>query len=125
MSLRLTPVMGDEKYQIHHKVLLSKFRSEFRYCSSFLFNDTQVKVKVEVTQSCPTLFDPMGYLIHGILLSQDTGVGSLFLLQEVFPTQGLNPGLPHCRRILFFFFLYKSEIFIFIVPTISNKAYCV
>ena len=29
------------------------------------------------------------------------GVGSLSLLQEIFPTQGLNPGLPHCRRILY------------------------
>ena len=28
------------------------------------------------------------------------GVGSLSLLQGVFPTQGLNPGLLHCRRIL-------------------------
>ena len=32
--------------------------------------------------------------------SQNTGVGSLSLLQGIFPTQGLNPGLPHCRRIL-------------------------
>ena len=32
---------------------------------------------------------------------QNTGVGNLSLLQEVFPTQGLNPGLPHCRRILY------------------------
>ena len=31
---------------------------------------------------------------------QNTGVGSLFLLQGIFPTQGLNPGLPHCRQIL-------------------------
>ena len=30
-----------------------------------------------------------------------TGVGSLFLLQGIFPTQGLNPGLPHCRQILY------------------------
>ena len=26
---------------------------------------------------------------------------SLSLLQQIFPTQGLNPGLPHCRRILY------------------------
>ena len=26
---------------------------------------------------------------------QNTGVGSLSLLQEIFPTQGSNPGLPH------------------------------
>ena len=33
--------------------------------------------------------------------SQNTGVGSLSLLQGIFPTQGLNPGLPHYRRILY------------------------
>ena len=32
---------------------------------------------------------------------QNIGVGSLSLLQGIFPTQGLNPDLPHCRRILY------------------------
>ena len=32
---------------------------------------------------------------------QNTGVGSLSLFQGIFPTQGLNPGLPHCRQILY------------------------
>ena len=32
---------------------------------------------------------------------QNTGVGSLCLLQGIFPTQRLNPGLPHCRRSLY------------------------
>ena len=32
---------------------------------------------------------------------QNTGVGSLSLLQGIFLTQGLNPGLPHCRWILY------------------------
>ena len=32
---------------------------------------------------------------------QNTGVGSLFLLQGVFPTQEVNPDLPHCRWILY------------------------
>ena len=31
---------------------------------------------------------------------QNTGVGSLALLQGIFPTQGSNPGLPHFRCIL-------------------------
>ena len=31
----------------------------------------------------------------------NTGVGSLSLLQGIFPTQSLNPGLPHCRWILY------------------------
>ena len=32
---------------------------------------------------------------------QNTGVGSLSLLQGIFPTQELNPGLPYCRQILY------------------------
>ena len=33
-------------------------------------------------------------------LGQNTRVGSLSLLQQIFPTQESNPGLPHCRQIL-------------------------
>ena len=29
---------------------------------------------------------------------KNTGVGCHFLLQGIFLTQGLNPGLPHCRQ---------------------------
>ena len=32
---------------------------------------------------------------------KNTGVGCHSLLQEIFPTQGLNPGLLHCRWILY------------------------
>ena len=32
---------------------------------------------------------------------QKTGVGSLSLLQGIFPAQGWNPGLPHCRQMLY------------------------
>ena len=46
---------------------------------------------VKVTQSCLTLCNP----------GQNTGVGSLSLLQEIFPTQGSNPGFPHCMQILY------------------------
>ena len=34
-------------------------------------------------------------------LGQNTGVGSLSLLQGIFPIQGSNPGLLHCRQILY------------------------
>ena len=61
-----------------------------------LYN-TYVKVQVKATQSCPTLCDPMDYPVHGI----NTGVVSHSLLQGIFPTQGLNLGLPHCRQILY------------------------
>ena len=32
---------------------------------------------------------------------QNTGVGSLSLLQGIFPTQGSNPGLPNCRQVFY------------------------
>ena len=32
---------------------------------------------------------------------KNTGVGSLSLLQGIFPTQGSNPGVLHCRQILY------------------------
>jgi len=31
---------------------------------------------------------------------KNTAIGSHFLLQEIFPTQGLNPSLPHCKQTL-------------------------
>ena len=31
----------------------------------------------------------------------NTGVGCHFLLQGIFPTQGSNPGLSHCRQMLY------------------------
>ena len=51
--------------------------------------------------SCVRLCDPMHYTIHGLLPGQNTGLGSRSLLQGIFPTQGSNPGFPHCRRILY------------------------
>ena len=32
---------------------------------------------------------------------QNTGVSTLSLLQGIFPIQGSNSGLPHCRQILY------------------------
>ena len=41
-----------------------------------------------------------GSSVHGIFHAR-TGVDCRFLLQGIFPTQGSNPGLPHCRQILY------------------------
>ena len=60
-----------------------------------------------ITQSCLTLCDtidcsPQGSSVHGDSSGKNTGVGChALLLQGTFPTQGSNPGLPHCRRILY------------------------
>ena len=53
------------------------------------------------SQSCPTLCNPMDHTLCGNSPGQNTGVDSLSLLQGIFPTQGSNRGLLHCRRILY------------------------
>ena len=59
-----------------------------------------------VTQSCLMLCNPMdsslpGSSVHGDSPGKNTEVGCHALLQGIFPTQGSNPGLPHCRQILY------------------------
>ena len=59
-----------------------------------------------VVQSCPTLCDPMVCSLPGSSVHEDspgkhTRVGCHVLLQGIFPTQGSNPGLPHCRQLLY------------------------
>ena len=56
------------------------------------------KVKVLVTQSCLTLYDPMDIALQASLSLEfsrqgNTGVGCHFLLQGIFQTQGSNLGL--------------------------------
>ena len=56
-----------------------------------------ILVPMKVAQSCLTLCDPMDYTAHGILQAR--------ILEWVAfpfsPTQGSNPGLLHCRQVLF------------------------
>ena len=58
------------------------------------------KRKVKVAHSCLTLCDSIDYSSWNSP-GQNTGMGSLSLLQEIFRTQGSNPGLPHCSWILY------------------------
>jgi len=66
-----------------------------------------LKVKVLDAQSSPTLCDPVDYRsqvssVPSDSLSKNTGVGCHSLLQGIFLTQNrLNPGLLHCRQILY------------------------
>ena len=50
---------------------------------------------VKVAQSCPTLCGPWNFP------GQNTWAGSFSLLQRIFPTEGLNPGLPHHKQIFY------------------------
>ena len=75
------------------------------YCKIiyYLISD-QHKLLESESQSRSVVFNslqPHGLYSPWNSPGQNTGVGSLSLLQGVFPTQGLNPGLPHCRQIVY------------------------
>ena len=57
------------------------------------------RVKVKVTQSCLTLCDPVDCPWNSP--GQNTLMDSLSLLQGIFPTQGLNPGLLYGKWVLY------------------------
>ena len=118
-------------------------------------------LRVKVDQSCPTLCDLMGHIVHGILQARilewvafpfsrgssqprdqiqvfciagrfftswatgkpkNSGVGSLSLLQRIFPTQKSNQGLLHCGHILYQLSYQGSPP---IIPTSWYPHHCV
>ena len=62
---------------------------------------------VSVTHSCPTLCDPMDCSlpgssgVHRILHARILEWVAILFSRGIFLTQGLNPGLLHCRQILY------------------------
>ena len=73
--------------------------------------------KVLVAQSCLTVCDPTDCslpvsLVYGIFSGKNTGVGC-HILQGIFPTQGLNPGLLHCRQILYHHIYINAQVCLF------------
>ena len=91
-----------EDFLIIYKIFLS-----FSKTTNKVVKKKRIEVsKGLVAQSCLTLCDPMncslpGSSVHGDSSGKNTGVGCHTLLQGIFPNQGSNPGLPHCRQILY------------------------
>ena len=72
----------------------------FRKCLSSTSTVIKVRLKVKVTVMLDSL-QPHGLYSPWNSPGWNTGMGSYSLLQGIFPTQGLNPGLLHCRWILY------------------------
>ena len=85
--------------------------------------------KVNVAQSCLTLCDPMNYTVHGIFQARILEwVAIPFSRKEIFPTQRSNPGLPHCRQILYWLshqWRPYQKIEYFYHPSPTQKLLCV
>ena len=72
--------------------------------SKLSYNCTHFTCERSESESCWVVSDslrPQGLFSPWNSPGQNTGVGSLSLLQGVFPTQGPNPGLLQCRWILY------------------------
>ena len=77
--------------------------SDIHYLFPYL---TGKKKGSEVTQSCPTVCDPMdcslpGSSVQGIFQARVLEWVAISSSKGIFPTQGSNPGLLHCRQMLY------------------------
>ena len=76
---------------------------------------------------CPTLCDlkdcnPPCSSVHGETPGKNIGVGCHALLQGIFPNQGSNPGLPHCRQILYHLSHQGSPYIFYLYTDIATMA---
>ena len=58
-------------------------------------------MKGKVTQLCPTLYNPMDFTVPGILQGRILEWVAIPFSRGISPTEESNPGLLHCRRILY------------------------
>ena len=79
-------------------ILIIGFAWRMGLCS---YNDLPIFVESESRSVVSDSWRPHGLYSPWNSPGQNTGVGSLSLLQGIFPTQGSNSGLQHCRRILY------------------------
>ena len=75
------------------------------FTTSATWEDPSYMLKMEVKSENHSVVSdslwPYGLYSPWNSLGQNPGVGSFSLLQEIFPTQGSNPGLLHCRWVLY------------------------
>ena len=87
-------------WTVAHQALLSmgfsrqEYWSELPCCSPRDLPNPGIKPRSPALQADSLPSEPLGK-------PKNTGVGSLSLLQQIFPTQELNLGLLHCRWILY------------------------
>ena len=92
-QLRVLPILSCPETSLRRKP------TKVQLCEMNLHPNLEKK-KSESHLVVSNSFRPHGLYSPWNSPGQNTGVGSLSLLQVVFLTQGWNPGLPHCRRIL-------------------------
>ena len=109
-------MFGEQSFFVYDAFIVNVIQAHVKQVSlnimSF-FQKRKYKCKLQVkvylcllALSCLSLCDPMdcslpGSSVHGDSPGKNTGGGCRALLQGIFPTQVWNPGLLHCRQILY------------------------
>ena len=83
----------------YHRLIAKELANE--KFSSILNILSELEVKSESRSVMSDSLWPHGLYSPWNSPGQNTGVGSLSLLQGIFPIQGSNPGLPHYRQIIY------------------------
>ena len=88
------PKLNQEEMENLNRPIISTKNSN---CNEKSFNKQK-----PMSDSCnPMDCRPPGSSVHGISMGKNTGVGCHFLLQGIFPNQGMNPCLLIGRQILY------------------------
>ena len=92
---------GVTQSRIRLKWLSSSSSSLLAYSVGFIIYDVHSCSVVSNSLWPHGLYSPPGSSVHGDSPGKNSGVDCHAPLQGIFPTQGLNPDLLHCRRILY------------------------
>ena len=94
-------IYGVTQSRIRLKWLSSSSSSHLAYSLGFIIYDVHSCSVVSNSLWPHGLYSPPGSSVHGDSPGKNSGVDCHAPLQGIFPTQGLNPDLLHCRRILY------------------------
>ena len=98
-NLLVCPLLWESQYK-----LISQSNFSFNFPSNYFYLIFSLVFSQSESGNHSVMFDslwPHGLYNPWNSSGQNTGVGSLSLLQGIFPTQRSNPGLRHCRQILY------------------------
>ena len=94
---------------------------------AIIFTISEIKTEIFIfieSESHSVMLDslqPHGLYSQWNFPHQNTGGGSLSLFQGIFPSKGLNPGLQHCRWILYQLNYQGSNIKIIIIKSVYSN----
>ena len=86
---------GDKHLEAHHFAFIL-----WQFIAVYMFSGPYSLSRVPLFATLMGCSLPVSS-VYGDSPGRNTGVGCHFLLQGIFQIQGWNPGLPHCRQILY------------------------